>query len=428
MGFYFSGFESGCSAMGNLASGSRRNNRISAQSSMYAPPPPPRMIPAPSGYPAGHVPPPPPAGPGYYVPHVSHYRYPPPPHSNGAMPGPQYYTPNFIPTNGQYMMNPHSPQMYRPQQSGMPPPRPPEHQKANTIRNDVNLKKATLRLEQDEENPGSYLVAFSFDATVDGSICIFFLAKEGDNCCLTPVKPDAFMPVRSEFEKGLGQKFRQSPGTGCKLSKFDEKDLMKGGEDNVFPLVIRMETLPKSPPADEPPRDSLPLGAPLPKWVHSQITQAIIEKKEDDAYQVRVVKQIIWIAGERYELQEIYGIENSGGGGNFDGTDSGKECVVCMSEPRDTTVLPCRHMCMCSECAKVLRFQTNRCPICRTPVERLLEIKVPKTGAEHGGAMESSSSQSTATSARELVDEARKVELSNPNSTLVQVSEETSNS
>lgn len=37
------------------------------------------------------------------------------------------------------------------------------------------------------------------------------------------------------------------------------------------------------------------------------------------------------------------------------------------------------HQCMCNECAKVLRCQTNRCPICRTPVERLLEIKVPKT-------------------------------------------------
>ncbi|RZS17160.1 hypothetical protein BHM03_00049278 [Ensete ventricosum] len=33
-------------------------------------------------------------------------------------------------------------------------------------------------------------------------------------------------------------------------------------------------------------------------------------------------------------------------------------------------------ICMCSECAKVLRFQTNRCPICRQPVERLLEIKI----------------------------------------------------
>lgn len=40
--------------------------------------------------------------------------------------------------------------------------------------------------------------------------------------------------------------------------------------------------------------------------------------------------------------------------------------------------------CMCSGCAKVLRYQTNRCPICRQPVERLLEIKV-NNGPEEWG-------------------------------------------
>ena len=49
-----------------------------------------------------------------------------------------------------------------------------------------------------------------------------------------------------------------------------------------------------------------------------------------------------------------------------------------MTEPRDTTVLPCRHMSMCSECAKVLRMQSNKCPICRTSIESLLQIKISK--------------------------------------------------
>ena len=49
-----------------------------------------------------------------------------------------------------------------------------------------------------------------------------------------------------------------------------------------------------------------------------------------------------------------------------------------MFEPRDTTVLPCRHMSMCSECAKVLRMQSNKCPICRTSIESLLQIKISK--------------------------------------------------
>lgn len=151
------------------------------------------------------------------------------------------------------------------------------------------------------------------------------------------------MPTRVHFEKGLGQNFRQAPGTGVKLSLFDERELAKG-EDNVFPLVVRTETVPKKPRTDSNPRENDPLGAPLPDWVNSQTTQAVIERKDDGTYQVRVVKQIIWVKGIRYELQEIYGIDNGGGGGNFDGSDSGKECVICMSEPRDTTVLPCRHM------------------------------------------------------------------------------------
>ena len=49
-----------------------------------------------------------------------------------------------------------------------------------------------------------------------------------------------------------------------------------------------------------------------------------------------------------------------------------------MTEPRDTTVLPCRHMCMCSECAKVLRVNSEKCPICRTPIEQLLQIKISR--------------------------------------------------
>eukprot|EP00475_Leptophrys_vorax_P003415 TRINITY_DN12013_c0_g1_i3.p4 TRINITY_DN12013_c0_g1~~TRINITY_DN12013_c0_g1_i3.p4 ORF type:complete len:100 (+),score=12.78 TRINITY_DN12013_c0_g1_i3:183-482(+) len=36
---------------------------------------------------------------------------------------------------------------------------------------------------------------------------------------------------------------------------------------------------------------------------------------------------------------------------------------------------------MCADCAKVLRYQTNKCPICRQPVERLLEIRVPPARA-----------------------------------------------
>jgi len=49
-----------------------------------------------------------------------------------------------------------------------------------------------------------------------------------------------------------------------------------------------------------------------------------------------------------------------------------------MTEPRDTAVLPCRHMCLCNSCAEVLRHQSNKCPICRSTVRSMVEIKIGK--------------------------------------------------
>eukprot|EP01092_Planopodium_desertum_P010716 TRINITY_DN48132_c0_g1_i4.p1 TRINITY_DN48132_c0_g1~~TRINITY_DN48132_c0_g1_i4.p1 ORF type:complete len:216 (-),score=13.85 TRINITY_DN48132_c0_g1_i4:81-728(-) len=39
-----------------------------------------------------------------------------------------------------------------------------------------------------------------------------------------------------------------------------------------------------------------------------------------------------------------------------------------------TSVLPCRHLCLCAECAEVLRYKANKCPICRAPVRALLKL------------------------------------------------------
>ncbi|KAI7748514.1 hypothetical protein M8C21_020729 [Ambrosia artemisiifolia] len=244
------------------------------------------------------------------------------------------------------------------------------HNKAVTIRNDVNIKKQSLKIVSDEEHDEKFVVEFVYDATVAGSITLYFFAKEGDDCNMTASKEDTLPPITVTFQQGLGQKFRQESGTGIDLSTFEESELVKVSETGVYPLVIKAEATPNV--SENRTANS--------KSTNSQITLAVFEKDKGE-YHVRVVKQILWVNGMRYELQEIYGIGNSVDGTDFDGNDPGKECVICLSEPRDTTVLPCRHMCMCSGCAKVLRFQTNRCPICRQSVERLLEIKV-SSGAE----------------------------------------------
>lgn len=67
--------------------------------------------------------------------------------------------------------------------------------------------------------------------------------------------------------------------------------------------------------------------------------------------------------------------------------DSGAECVICMSDMRDTLILPCRHLCLCSMCAESLRYQASMCPICRVKFRALLQIramrkKIPVTGQQ----------------------------------------------
>ncbi|XP_058077772.1 probable E3 ubiquitin-protein ligase LUL4 [Magnolia sinica] len=293
-----------------------------------------------------------------YSPFSNHSSYAPPPIPRLNYP--------YYPNNGRSQFRPSSSS-----QAVAPFPPPPyvEHQKATTVRNVVNLHKETIRLEVDERNPDSHLVSFTFDAVVDGSITIYYFAKEGTNCSFSPQYPD-ITPVRIPFQKGLGQKLRQPSGTGIDLGFFALDDLLKPAPDDVYPLVISAEAC-SSPsfPTDEQLAQSPP--------THAQITQAVIEKKHNEPFQVKVIKQILRFDGVRYELRELFGMVNPSEA-EFDDSDPGKECVICLSEPKDTAVLPCRHVCMCSECAKVLRLQSNKCPICRQPVEQLIEIKAKK--------------------------------------------------
>lgn len=59
-------------------------------------------------------------------------------------------------------------------------------------------------------------------------------------------------------------------------------------------------------------------------------------------------------------------------------TDDDNTCVICLTEDRDTAVMPCRHLCLCKGCADELRKHTPKCPVCRGPIQQLLAMKKRK--------------------------------------------------
>lgn len=50
-------------------------------------------------------------------------------------------------------------------------------------------------------------------------------------------------------------------------------------------------------------------------------------------------------------------------------------CVICLTNPRDTVLFPCRHMYTCFECSQMLHANRNKCPVCRKVAKALVHLK-----------------------------------------------------
>ncbi|TSZ68968.1 putative E3 ubiquitin-protein ligase MGRN1 [Bagarius yarrelli] len=102
---------------------------------------------------------------------------------------------------------------------------------------------------------------------------------------------------------------------------------------------------------------------------HAHVLLAAFERHVDGSFSVKPLKQKQIVDRVSYLLQEIYGIENKHNQetkpSDDENSDNSNECVVCLSDLRDTLILPCRHLCLCNSCADTLRYQANNCPICR---------------------------------------------------------------
>ncbi|XP_039644375.1 E3 ubiquitin ligase RNF157 isoform X4 [Perca fluviatilis] len=253
---------------------------------------------------------------------------------------------------------------------------PPPQEPVKTLRSLINIRKDTLRLvrcSEDLKLPGDeaagknracYNVEFTFDADTQVAITIYYQAiEEFHNGVPVYLPQDSSLQSETvHFKRGVCQQFCL-PSHTVNLSEWADEELLFDMDKEVFPMVVQAVV-------DEGDEH---LG-------HSHILLATFEKHMDGSYCVKPLKQKQVVDGVSYLLQEIYGIENKYNSqesklADDEISDNSAECVVCLSDVRDTLILPCRHLCLCNACADTLRYQANCCPICRLPFRALLQIR-----------------------------------------------------
>uniref|UniRef100_A0A4W5JNZ1 E3 ubiquitin-protein ligase n=1 Tax=Hucho hucho TaxID=62062 RepID=A0A4W5JNZ1_9TELE len=253
---------------------------------------------------------------------------------------------------------------------------PPPQEPVKTLRSLINIRKDTLRLvrcSDDLKLPGEevagkskacYNIEFTFDADTQVAITIYYQAIEEFHNGV-PIYLPQDSSLQSEmvhFKRGVCQQFCL-PSHSVNLSEWADEELLFDMDKDVFPMVIQATVV----------EGEDHMG-------HSHVLLATFEKHMDGSYCVKPLKQKQVVDGVSYLLQEIYGIENKYNSQESkvvddEISDNSAECVVCLSDVRDTLILPCRHLCLCNACADTLRYQANCCPICRLPFRALLQIR-----------------------------------------------------
>ncbi|XP_043206632.1 E3 ubiquitin-protein ligase MGRN1-like isoform X1 [Amphibalanus amphitrite] len=244
---------------------------------------------------------------------------------------------------------------------------PPPNEPSKTLKSVVNIRKDSLRLVRlptEADSPAGrqkFNIEFTFDSDVRCTITVHYFCTEEmtrHGLMYRPRDPGMSSETYS-YKCGAAQTFCQ-PDHTFEPGLYSDAELSYNSDSELYPVVVVCT----SEEGEEPHQ--------------CHVTTGVVDRLSDGSFMLKPLKQKQYIDGLVFLLQEIYGIENKlvdNKSVDEDTEDSGAECVICMSDLRDTLILPCRHLCVCNCCADHLRYQANNCPICRAPFRALLQLR-----------------------------------------------------
>lgn len=196
----------------------------------------------------------------------------------------------------------------------------------------INKHSATMLPHESMHN--TYYINFEYSSETNCQITIYFFVKENNGFTLNQTKP----PQTFECQAGNNQRFQWQ--CCLDISNCSPESLFFY-DRQTYPVVIEAKTN-----------------------FQSLLTYYSFAR-DSNSLKLKPIRQKAVVGNQEHELQEIFGISNQ----------NSEECIICLTEAKDTAIMPCRHACLCRYCAEMMKSQTDlKCPICRDPIISFLSI------------------------------------------------------
>lgn len=251
--------------------------------------------------------------------------------------------------------------------------------------NDVSIQRNSFKIIPSPSNPSMQTLSFTYEAVCEIIITVYFLVKEISDPVtdvtqsFASITQNTPQPVTIICQAGKNASFPLDT-ISMNLNNFPP-EVLETKLEHHYGIVLRMERR---------------QGPEKRVWytycefvAKHEANGNGVASEPHQKYSIRVKRQKMELDGSAFEVNEIWGIDNSDLGGNKGATidDTNKECSVCLSEKIDTIVMPCLHMCLCGACATELSKKPTgrKCPICRVNVETFVRLSYlgNTTGVPH---------------------------------------------
>ena len=242
------------------------------------------------------------------------------------------------------------------------------------IKSSVGLDIKSLVLKQSSKEKSRYYPRFKYSSTEDIKISIYYWTTQVTNSEGVPLyfTIPAELPPAGIIEKEEGKEvmYEKIKSTSFKVEKYEGMPLFNATM-NYFPCVITVELQKKPSVGSDGVSDYQNL---ITYWVFTI-------NKSSNLLELKPFRQVLVAYDIAFLLQQIYGITDAveGKDGEYSaaGNDDSQIWVACMTEEKNTVVMPCGHLWVCKECATTIASQRSPdWPICRNKVTSFVPLNI----------------------------------------------------